>query len=190
MPKQRQTCTRCSQRRQKCDRKEPCTRCVQNGEAKLCTTVWIDGPVRKYPRKPSSWRSGASSSETATSSLDASPADPIPNNGPAQAGQDVSARPQTPVAAQDQLSTTPVWPSKLPELTISSLLSEKDKSTQQSLPNQNMPQTQTKDLFRFGPTSTNLLSPTASAIQLQHIQSLLPAKAKLIPIVEYYEQCR
>lgn len=44
-------------RRQKCDRKTPCTRCVQNKEAHLCTTEWTNGynPAvhRKYPRKVS-----------------------------------------------------------------------------------------------------------------------------------------
>ncbi|KAF2271033.1 hypothetical protein CC78DRAFT_506514 [Lojkania enalia] len=57
MPKARQTCTRCSMRRQKCDRKSPCSRCVQNKEAHLCTTEWINGYNpnihRKYPRKGS-----------------------------------------------------------------------------------------------------------------------------------------
>ncbi|ORY08689.1 hypothetical protein BCR34DRAFT_569458 [Clohesyomyces aquaticus] len=57
MPKSRQTCTRCSQRRQKCDRKSPCSRCVQNNEGHLCTTRWTNGynPSihRKYPRKES-----------------------------------------------------------------------------------------------------------------------------------------
>lgn len=75
MPKQRQTCTRCSQRRQKCDRsktgKAPCSRCVQNNEGHLCTTVWAGGydPAvhRKYPRKSSPAQSWPASSETASS---------------------------------------------------------------------------------------------------------------------------
>ena len=75
MPKQRQTCTRCSQRRQKCDRsktgKAPCSRCVQNNEGHLCSTVWAGGydPAvhRKYPRKSSPAQSWPASSETASS---------------------------------------------------------------------------------------------------------------------------
>jgi len=55
MPKARQTCTRCSMRRQKCDRKSPCTRCVQNKEAHLCTREWPNGynpdVHRKYPKR-------------------------------------------------------------------------------------------------------------------------------------------
>ncbi|KAF2476189.1 uncharacterized protein BDR25DRAFT_309625 [Lindgomyces ingoldianus] len=55
MPKLRQTCTRCSMRRQKCDRKSPCSRCIQNKEGHLCTTQWTNGynpsVHRKYPKK-------------------------------------------------------------------------------------------------------------------------------------------
>ncbi|KAF2192226.1 hypothetical protein K469DRAFT_694358 [Zopfia rhizophila CBS 207.26] len=55
MPKPRQTCTRCSMRRQKCDRKNPCSRCVHNKESHLCTRQWPDGYDpnihRKYPKK-------------------------------------------------------------------------------------------------------------------------------------------
>lgn len=83
MPKQRQTCTRCSQRRQKCDRnktgKAPCTRCVQNNEGHLCSTVWAGGydpsVHRKYPRKSSPTASWPASSDT-TSSLNTPPALP------------------------------------------------------------------------------------------------------------------
>lgn len=71
MPKQRQTCTRCSQRRQKCDRsktgKAPCSRCVQNNEGHLCSTTWAGGydpsVHRKYPRKSSPSASWPPSSE-------------------------------------------------------------------------------------------------------------------------------
>lgn len=43
MPKARQTCTRCSMRRQKCDKGNPCTRCVVAGVEGSCTTVWKNG---------------------------------------------------------------------------------------------------------------------------------------------------
>src|SRR5450755_1353791 len=54
MPKARQTCTRCSMRRQKCDCKDPCTRCVQSNVASSFTRKWphdYDPKVhRSYPR--------------------------------------------------------------------------------------------------------------------------------------------
>lgn len=41
-------------RRQKCDRKDPCTRCVQNNEAATCSRKWQDGydprVHRMYPK--------------------------------------------------------------------------------------------------------------------------------------------
>lgn len=40
MPKERQTCTECSMRRQKCDRNIPCSRCVKRGEPEKCTREW------------------------------------------------------------------------------------------------------------------------------------------------------
>ncbi|KAF2173363.1 hypothetical protein M409DRAFT_48351 [Zasmidium cellare ATCC 36951] len=54
MPKARTTCTRCSMRRQKCDRKQPCSRCVQSNEADSCTRSWDGGYDarihRAYPK--------------------------------------------------------------------------------------------------------------------------------------------
>ncbi|KAF3388653.1 hypothetical protein F1880_003403 [Penicillium rolfsii] len=50
----RQTCTECSLRRQKCDRKTPCGRCTKRGIAEKCTTSWPEpyNPQihRAYPR--------------------------------------------------------------------------------------------------------------------------------------------
>lgn len=43
MPKARQTCTQCSLRRQKCDRRQPCSRCVKRGVADRCTIEWTAG---------------------------------------------------------------------------------------------------------------------------------------------------
>ena len=56
MPKARTTCTRCSMRRQKCDKKQPCSRCVQANEAANCSRNWDGGydPSihRAYPKNP------------------------------------------------------------------------------------------------------------------------------------------
>lgn len=46
MPKARQTCTQCSLRRQKCDRRQPCARCVKRGVADRCTIEWTAGERR------------------------------------------------------------------------------------------------------------------------------------------------
>ncbi|KAF2643137.1 hypothetical protein P280DRAFT_393633 [Massarina eburnea CBS 473.64] len=98
MPKQRQTCTRCSMRRQKCDRKNPCSRCVQNKEAHLCTMEWSSGynaaVHRKYPRKssPTTARSSVGTSEGRTSSQDGS----VSSQGGVQPWPTMPFRPQLP----------------------------------------------------------------------------------------------
>ncbi|KAH7402463.1 hypothetical protein BKA66DRAFT_404581 [Pyrenochaeta sp. MPI-SDFR-AT-0127] len=196
MPKTRQTCTRCSQRRQKCDRKAPCTRCVQNSEGHLCTTKWVEGydpsVHRKYPRKVSStvsWPSAASSSETG-STLDASPSGPLSTNQPHSAGQGLSSHPLTPIADQNQTHGVSSWPPKIPDISIVALLSEKDQQAQQSLFNQRFTLAQSKGVLRDGPAIASYLSPGARSIEIQYVQSLLPSKTKVIQIVEYYEQYR
>lgn len=54
MPKLRQTCTRCSLRRQKCDRQLPCNRCVGAGAGGECSRTWPEkydpSIYRKYPK--------------------------------------------------------------------------------------------------------------------------------------------
>ena len=43
MTKPRQTCTNCSLHHVKCDRKQPCTRCIRNNEADSCSREWQNG---------------------------------------------------------------------------------------------------------------------------------------------------
>ena len=67
MPKERQTCTECSMRRQKCDRNLPCSRCVKRGDGDKCTREWPDEGYdpkkhRIYPRT----FTGAEGSPTST----------------------------------------------------------------------------------------------------------------------------
>ncbi len=196
MPKQRQTCTRCSQRRQKCDRQSPCSRCVQNGEAALCTTIWVDRPIRKYPRKSTSpsvsWQSAETPSDTTTapSSLGAPTAVPISQGSPIQAMPELNGHVHPPVVASTQSITPPPWPAAKLPVTIEALLSDKDQPTAQNLHNQIFSPPESKDIFKGISTSHSFLAPAAKAIQMQYIQSLLPQKAKLLCIVDYYEKSR
>ncbi|KAF2674595.1 hypothetical protein BT63DRAFT_449586 [Microthyrium microscopicum] len=54
MPKLRETCTRCSRRRQKCDKQIPCWRCVRDGVGASCSRSWGEGydarVHRTYPK--------------------------------------------------------------------------------------------------------------------------------------------
>lgn len=87
MPKDRQTCTECSMRRQKCDRNIPCGRCVKRGDADKCSREWPDGGYdpklhRIYPR----------SSTGAAHSPDGKDHSPIEINNAAEAGIHPSLR--------------------------------------------------------------------------------------------------
>ncbi|KAF1834455.1 hypothetical protein BDW02DRAFT_330389 [Decorospora gaudefroyi] len=195
MPKQRQTCTRCSQRRQKCDRKAPCTRCVQNNEGHLCTTKWVNGynpnVHRKYPRRSSPTVSlGASSSGTSSDpSLHA-------NGLLVSTRQDLSSLSSarttdgsTDKVQQKDIST---WPTKLPDITIEALLNEKDQETQQGLFDRSFTYVKSKGTAgdgENGPTSiASCYSNAAKAVEIQHLQSVLPSREKVLCIVGYYEQ--
>lgn len=61
MPKPRQTCTECSLRRQKCDRRVPCDRCIKRGIPEQCTQSWPEGggprSQRMTPRQQTTSRS-------------------------------------------------------------------------------------------------------------------------------------
>ena len=194
MPKQRQTCTRCSQRRQKCDRKDPCTRCVQNNEGHLCSTKWAEGynpsVHRKYPRRSSptvSWQSAASSSDTSSSALQA---DGMSRLG----GQDLpSSRIRTSNAGQGASLEPPNLPTKLPDITIGSLLLDKDQSTQSGIFDQSFDYVKSKGTSRDSNGTSNIpscYSALAKASEVQHLQSILPSKERLLQITEYYEQYR
>ena len=182
MPKQRQTCTRCSQRRQKCDRKAPCTRCVQNNEGHLCTTKWVNGynpsVHRKYPRTSPTVSSGTSSSDTSL-------ARPISNDQ------------QTSITdlhdpERAQIHELSIWPTKLPDITIGALLNEKDQENHQEFFDKSFSYVRNKGTVRDGangPISiASCYSNAAKIVETQHLQSILPSKAKVILIVDYYQQ--
>ncbi|KAF2856869.1 hypothetical protein T440DRAFT_382593 [Plenodomus tracheiphilus IPT5] len=190
MPKQRQTCTRCSQRRQKCDRRTPCTRCVQNAEGHLCTTKWLDGynpsVHRRYPRKTSpmtSWRSTASS-ETSSSGRQAVDQQAL------SAGPEPIDVVRTPSANPPAEASR--WSTSLPDVTINSLLTSKDQPQVNPLLEYTFTYVKTKgglkDLAGVSSTAACSYSPTARVAEIQHLHSLLPPKERVLAITDYYEQ--
>ncbi|ETI24670.1 hypothetical protein G647_04039 [Cladophialophora carrionii CBS 160.54] len=71
MPKERQTCTECSMRRQKCDRNLPCGRCVKRGDADKCTREWPEGGYD--PRKHRIYPRSSTAAQASPASTTASP---------------------------------------------------------------------------------------------------------------------
>jgi hypothetical protein len=187
MPKQRQTCTRCSQRRQKCDRKAPCTRCVQNNEGHLCTTKWVNGYNpnihRKYPRK----LSAASRSETSSSvpSPNADAQATLPSSIPAPTIKVHASELQSPAAA--------AWRDSLPDITIGAILKEKDADANQTFFDRSFSYARSKGTLRDGTNGPRSIassySNAARIVETQYLQSILPPKDRLLLIVDYYAEC-
>ncbi|KAH7079146.1 hypothetical protein BKA63DRAFT_488811 [Paraphoma chrysanthemicola] len=186
MPKQRITCTRCSQRRQKCDRKTPCSRCIQNKEAHLCTTHWAEGynPAvhRRYPKKPSptAERSTGGSSDTSSTLNQSPPASSVTKGS----SNDTHLNPADPVTG----AAINFGHSGLLDLTIGSLLNDKDVPGpnpalfDQSLKYVRSAGKQIDEPIRV----TSFCSPAAKIAETQHIQSLLPCKDMVLKITDYY----
>ncbi|KAF2132033.1 hypothetical protein P153DRAFT_354686 [Dothidotthia symphoricarpi CBS 119687] len=216
MPKQRQTCTRCSQRRQKCDRKSPCTRCILNDERDLCTTKWVHGynpsVHRKYPRRQDlegqdqSPQSAASSRET-SSSL----GPPLQNAQPTiqhwpllpSGTQNLPSHvlPQSATSAPGRGPPQAFTPSSVEEFSvggekpldigIGAILSEKDSPAQDTgLSYQDPRYMQTKRIPINAPGGfSTCYSSAAAVVEIQYLQSILPSKENVIRITNYYEQC-
>ncbi|KAH8723913.1 hypothetical protein GQ44DRAFT_619162 [Phaeosphaeriaceae sp. PMI808] len=193
MPKQRLTCTRCSQRRQKCDRKSPCSRCTQHKEAHLCTTQWGQGynPSihRRYPRKPSLTGQSADGSSDislvlveSTSDLQLEQSDATSNS----TAPSLNITTNGPIA-EPRFS---VGETTFPDITIVSLLNEKDTTARgSSLFDQGL-----KYLGEPGKVNENpnrgvsFCSSAAKTMEQQQIQALLPSKETVLLLVDYHRE--
>ncbi|OAG06821.1 uncharacterized protein CC84DRAFT_1116691 [Paraphaeosphaeria sporulosa] len=215
MPKQRQTCTRCSQRRQKCDRKSPCTRCVLNNEAHLCTTVWKEGynPAvhRRYPKKPSpttsqSLTDPSTSAEVSPSSGIPWPAGQIPlhfrskapgnqSAGDASRGGSISTSSDGVAGSSDLPNTSSnnvdfitYGRSEFTNISMGTLLDNKEEYTRhQSLMDETLNQSRTKTVLDEAATET--FSPAAQAAEVYHLQSVLPTKEQVFQMIDYHQNC-
>ncbi|KAF2031232.1 hypothetical protein EK21DRAFT_26118, partial [Setomelanomma holmii] len=185
MPKQRLTCTRCSQRRQKCDRKTPCSRCIHNKEAHLCTTQWKEGydpsVHRRYPRKHSSATAQSLDGSSDSSTLVQSPSASATTKDVSPTLNDCPADPLTGSGIR-------IGESRLLDLTIGSLLDDKDvPSPNPALFDQSLKYVQSAGKQVDEPNRvTSFCSPAAKAAEIQYIQSLLPQRATLLTIIDYY----
>ncbi|CAI6336840.1 unnamed protein product [Periconia digitata] len=213
MPKQRQTCTRCSMRRQKCDRKSPCTRCVQNKEAHLCTTEWSSGynPAihRKYPRKAllngtreAGIKPQAYSSTTSLPNDVHSPMTmPFRMSGnleqPLRDPSYISAANST--TSTDSTSGLTAAPlesevlatygrSEFADISVASLLSAKEEyefqlSLREHAQNVGTANSSSKE------KRSHSFSPAAQSVEVHHLQSLLPPKEQVLQMIDYHSRC-
>lgn len=195
MPKVRQTCTNCSLRRQKCDRKKPCTRCVRSNDADSCSREWQDGydPLlhRVYP-KPKAVRFVEKTTPSA-----------LVNGGTTEnAGRDTSLM-QNVTTTQETHSPTPTSQTLAGETSAalgvsavnepnSSAFITKASAKPSKYVTLNVPSLLNPHVSAESPTTVTShshanLSP--DDIERQHLQSLVPTSKQIIQLVEYHDEC-
>ena len=216
MPKARQTCTRCSMRRQKCDRKAPCTRCVQNKEAHLCTREWPNGynPEihRRYPKRDhfsdgSAWP-GAPAAMDHSGPLQhdmlpphARPPPPAHSIGYTHSHSHSHSHARSAhVAAQQQGLLSPDGesaqqhppPSDIDFITYGR--SDVSDITLDTLLTNHDPYPRSKNISQTHNRSENTMVPSttlcsnARSAEALHIQSLLPSRQQVFEMVDYHQR--
>ncbi|KAH7126937.1 hypothetical protein B0J11DRAFT_526802 [Dendryphion nanum] len=210
MPKARLTCTRCSQRRQRCDRETPCSRCIKNNEPHLCTTEWREGynpnVHRKYPRKstPPGSQHGPSQLSPAISAHDSTlpqqdgivwPNTPtsfqdMPTHFRSQGQQTYSnvriGNPQEPTPSSNNLDFITFGRSDYSDISIGSLLASKDAFLKSKMVRDNQGHfSATKQVDGDGHSGG--FSSHARAVEVFNLQSMLPAKESMLKMVDYHE---
>jgi hypothetical protein len=198
MPKARQTCTRCSMRRQKCDRKLPCTRCVRDNQADACSLEWPQGYNPRIHRKYPSPKKAASSNGTRNSN---SAATSLQNDDSDTIGDDMSRSPPvySPPPASEQTTglKSPRMGQRIPADFANLLKSVcpfqpgSSSNLAANLSNVGQPDeplvTDDDSLMADG-TSIPAISPRGGSEQeLLFLQSLVPSSRKIQQLVEYHE---
>ncbi|KAJ9617126.1 hypothetical protein H2200_000847 [Cladophialophora chaetospira] len=204
MPKERQTCTECSMRRQKCDRNLPCGRCVKRGDADKCTREWPEGGYdpkkhRIYPRTSGAGETSPISTEpspraTYTNSLDNTvhPALRTPKSATSGPSPEALA-PSNPIVFNPQVPTSGpesgvdntasvleflTWGrNKLSDYDLKALelLKEPHQAGNSALPKDTGPDWDISN--GFGGTG---------AAQVSFLQLLLPGRKQVFQLVEYH----
>jgi hypothetical protein len=211
MPKQRSTCTRCSMKRQKCDRQTPCSRCIQNKEAHLCTTEWTNGydPAvhRRYPRKamsatvsqnPVGETNGAQMPPEVSPQIwpsSSTPSQGLPLHLRSQESEkafapDFEAHDQSklPNPSSTNIDFITYGRSDVTDISMGKLLLEKEADAHnQAIMDKNLNQNRTTPCLDDAPT--NSFSPAAQSVEMYHLQSLLPSKRQVLLLVDYHGRC-
>ncbi|KAF2501376.1 hypothetical protein BU16DRAFT_197430 [Lophium mytilinum] len=194
MPKKRNTCTRCSMRRQKCDRNIPCGRCIQNGEASICTTEWPDGYDprihRKYPTTKADHEKESPSTQagyptpivTDTTSQTSQTSPPLVSNSTSQPLATANPSP-APGRTQDLEFIT--WGrAKLSEFNLNGNFAERGLDTRVLNLGNSFWQTEEDSSNDLGP-----LSSPARSTEMSYLQSLIPSREQVFAMVQYHEDC-
>lgn len=190
-------------RRQKCDRKDPCTRCIQNNEASSCSRKWQDGYDprfhRTYPRSKAvqssenSIPSGLISDgvrqnlgqdtqgayplhPTINDSTNATPPQPLSDTAPTK-----SVRQATPKDAQPFRTTD--------QSTSSGFLENGYEQSSDLVPSSVPPLTDQYLNAEDDATSHGYAGLGFRNMEQQNLQTLIPSNLQISRLVEYHEKC-
>ena len=199
-------------RRQKCDRKDPCTRCVQNNKASSCSRKWQDGYDPRLHRTYPKCRAVQSSDDISPSRLT--------RNGVRQnLGQDTSQI-QNVTSTQGACSLHPTM-HDISNETASQQLSDTNctNDVRQAAPNDFQPSRTTDEFTSSGFLENNYERSSSSIpsnmpllndqhfsaenaatghgyvgfgpleIEKQNLQTLIPTNLQISHLVEYHEKC-
>jgi hypothetical protein len=169
------------------------SRCVQNKEAHLCTTQWKEGynpsVHRRYPRKLPSIGPSVSGSSDTSSTLNVSTPGMLQEQTTAVCSNTVVS-PKTQATNSITGPGFTIGQSSFLDMTIGSLLNEKDTSASEShLLDQSLRYVRSVWKPIEEPNRiANFCSPAAKRIETQHLQSLLPSKDVTLVITDYYHE--
>ena len=210
MPKVRQTCTRCSMRRQKCDRKVPCTRCIRNNEASSCSRKWQDGYDPRLHRTYPTCKVVQSSDNNVLSGLTSNGVrqkldGPLMQNvTPTQAlySPHPTIHDSTNATAPQQLSDTnftngvrqaapdDFQPSRATDKTTSSGFLENNSERSSGLVPSNTPPLINQNFSaEDAATGHGYAAFGPREIEKQNLQTLVPTNLQISRLVEYHEKC-
>lgn len=200
-------------RRQKCDRKDPCTRCVQNNEASSCSRKWQDGYDSRLHRTYPKSKAVHLSENTISSGL-------VSGRGPQNTGRDAS--PMQNVAttpgtyslhtiAHDVTNKTASQPVSGPTFTNYVRRAAFNGFSRSQVENESnspaLPANESMNLSSLLPSNIpSLMDPLVSAansvnttghsradlslhdVEKQHLQDLVPNSRQIFHLVEYHEE--
>ncbi|KAL2394473.1 hypothetical protein ABEF95_000349, partial [Exophiala dermatitidis] len=207
MPKERQTCTECSMRRQKCDRNIPCGRCIKRGEPEKCTREWPEGGYdpkvhRIYPRTSAKSDGSLSVTESSPQAVDGQPGPESSANPPSkrkQASASSRRKSEAPASTYSYHSTSTPTPAHRPADDVDhtasvpdylswgrSKLSDYDLKALELLkePHNSGPAANPRDSGCNWDISNGLGG--TGAAQVSFLQLLLPSRAQVFQLVEYH----
>ena len=186
-------------RRQKCDRKEPCTRCIKHNEASSCSRKWQDGYDSQLHRMYPKCKGVQSSANMTPSGLTG---DGVPPSSGRDASlmQNVQVTYSPHVTIHDVTDETASQPSSGTKFTNDVRQAAPDNfqpsqatnepTSSAFLENANVPSSVDQHVSaEYFATSHSLAGFAPLDVEKQYLQTLIPTDLQMSRLVEYHEKC-